>query len=92
MFYVIEGSGEIRIGKEVFPIRAGDIIACPPGGQELAHQIVNTGKSELKYLAVSTMERPEVCEYPDSGKIAILDESLRYINRQDSQIGYWDGE
>jgi uncharacterized cupin superfamily protein len=92
MFYVIEGSGEVRIGKETFPLRAGDIVACPPGGHETAHQIVNTGTSELKYLAVSTMEGPEVCEYPDSGKIAVLGESVRYINRLDSQAGYWDGE
>jgi uncharacterized cupin superfamily protein len=92
MFYVIEGSGEVRIGKETFPLRAGDIVACPPGGHETAHQIVNTGTSELKYLAISTMEAPEVCEYPDSGKIAVLSESIRYINRLDSQTGYWDGE
>jgi uncharacterized cupin superfamily protein len=92
MFYVVEGSGEVRIGSETFPIRAGDIIACPPGGQDTAHQIVNTGSVELKYLAVSTMERPEVCEYPDSGKIAVLSESIRYVNRLASQTGYWDGE
>lgn len=92
MFFLIEGSGEVRIGKEVFPIRAGDIIACPPGGRELAHQIVNTGAGELRYLAVSTMEGPEVCEYPDSGKIAVFAESLRYVNRSDSQVGYWEGE
>src|SRR5262249_7103566 len=52
MFYVIEGSGEVRIGAERFPIRAGDLIACPPGGPEAAHQIINTGTVELKYLAV----------------------------------------
>ena len=92
MFYVLEGRGEVRIGAESFPIRAGDIIACPPGGPELAHQIVNTGAGELKYLAVSTMQGPEVCEYPDSGKIGVLGESLRYVNRSDSQVGYWEGE
>ena len=59
---------------------------------ETAHQIVNTGTAELKYLAVSTMEGPEVCEYPDAGKIAILGESVRYINRLDQQAGYWDDE
>ena len=92
MFYVLEGRGEVRIGAETFPIRAGDFIACPPGGPELAHQIVNTGSDELKYLAVSTMQYPEVCEYPDSGKIGVLAESIRYVNRLDSQVGYWEGE
>src|SRR5689334_19011631 len=29
MFFVIDGTGEVRIGSETFPIRAGDIIACP---------------------------------------------------------------
>jgi uncharacterized cupin superfamily protein len=92
MFYVLEGRGEVRIGAETFPIRAGDFIACPPGGQELAHQIVNTGTAELKYLAVSTMQYPEVCEYPDSGKIGVIADSIRYVNRSDSQVGYWEGE
>jgi uncharacterized cupin superfamily protein len=92
MFYILEGRGEVRIGAETFPIRAGDFIACPPGGPELAHQIVNTGTAELKYLAVSTMQGPEVCEYPDTGKIGVLADSIRYVNRSDSQVGYWEGE
>ena len=92
MFYIIEGSGEVRIGQETYPVRAGDIVACPPGGPELAHQIVNTGDVELRYLAVSTMETPEVCEYPDSGKIGVLGDGMRYVNRSDAQVGYWDGE
>ena len=37
MFFVIEGAGEVRLGAETFPIRAGDIIACPTGGPETAH-------------------------------------------------------
>ena len=92
MFYVIEGTGEVRIGAETFPIRAGDIIACPTGGPETAHQIVNTGKTELRYLAVSTKEPTEICEYPDTGKIAGFSESLRFVVRGDQQVGYWEGE
>ena len=92
MFFVIEGRGEVRIGAETFPIRAGDIIACPPGGPETAHQIVNTGSTELRYLAVSTKAAAEVCEYPDSGKIAGFTENMRFVYRGDQQVGYWDGE
>ena len=89
---MIEGAGEVRIGAETFPIRAGDIIACPTGGAESAHQIVNTGGTELKYLAVSTKEVPEICEYPDTGKIADFGDGVRFLVRGDQQVGYWDGE
>jgi uncharacterized cupin superfamily protein len=68
MFYVIAGTGMLRFGKDEFPLRAGDVVACPPGGPEVAHQIVNTGTSELKYLAVSTMIDTDIWQYPDSGK------------------------
>ena len=92
MFFVIEGAGEVRIGAETFPIRAGDIIACPTGGPETAHQIINTGNTELRYLAVSTKTPAEVCEYPDSGKIAGFTENMRFVYRADQQVGYWEGE
>jgi uncharacterized cupin superfamily protein len=92
MFFIIEGKGEVRIGAETFPIHAGDIIACPSGGPETAHQIVNTGSQELRYLAVSTKAAAEVCEYPDSGQIAGFTENMRFVYRGDQQVGYWDGE
>jgi uncharacterized cupin superfamily protein len=72
MFFILQGSGEVRIGKETYPVRQGDVIACPPGGKETAHQIINIGKEELRYLAVSTKMTPEICDYPDSNKFGIL--------------------
>jgi uncharacterized cupin superfamily protein len=102
MFFVLQGSGEVRIGQERHALRAGDIIACPPGGPEAAHQIVNTGDEELRYLAVSSKLYPEVCEYPDSGKFGVLAEyppgpdgqpqGFRFIGRAGEQVGYWEGE
>jgi uncharacterized cupin superfamily protein len=102
MFFVLEGAGEVRIGSERFPIRGGDFIACPPGGPETAHQIVNTGDGELRYLAVSTKQFPEICDYPDSGKFGVLAEFppgpdgrpqvFRHVGRADLAVGYWEGE
>lgn len=103
MFFILEGTGEVRIGAETFPIRQGDFIASPPGGPELAHQIVNTGTTELRYLAVSTKMSPELVEYPDSGKFGVMAElppgpgeekpqMFRYIGRREGAVGYWDGE
>ena len=101
MFFVLEGAGEVRIGAETFPITKGDVIACPPGGPDTAHQIVNTSKGELKYLAVSTKLSPEIAEYPDSGKFGVLaefprpdgkSEQLRYLGRAGATLDYWEGE
>jgi uncharacterized cupin superfamily protein len=102
MFFVLQGRGEIRIGDAVHPIRAGDVIACPPGGAEAAHQIRNTGGEELRYLAVSTRETPDVVAYPDSGKFGIYGEfgvgpggtpeRFVYIGRESVAADYWDGE
>lgn len=102
MFFVLEGEGEVRIGDAVYPIRTGDIIACPPGDRKTAHQIVNTGTRELKYLAVSTKLRPEIAEYPDSDKFGVMSEhaagadgktrSFRFLGRAEAGVGYWDGE
>jgi uncharacterized cupin superfamily protein len=92
MFFVIEGEGEIRIGQERHPIKGGDVIACPPGGPETAHQIVNTSQAELRYLAVSTKLAPEIAEYPDSGKFGVLAEGFRFVDRPDGGVDYWDGE
>lgn len=68
LFYVLSGTGEVRLDDETRPIRAGDLIGNPPGAE--AHQIVNTGTLELRYLAFSDVGAVDVIEYPDSGKIA----------------------
>jgi len=97
MFFILQGSGELRLGDAVHPIRTGDIIACPPGGKDVAHQIVNTGTEELRYLAVSTKESPELVDYPDSGKFGILaersgtGERFAFIGRADQSLDYWEG-
>jgi uncharacterized cupin superfamily protein len=103
MFFVVSGLGEIRIGEEIRPIRAGDIVSCLAGGVESAHQIANTSDDiELRVMGISTMLSPELCEYPDSGKFALSADmagdadgkarQFRYVSRETNSLGYWDGE
>jgi uncharacterized cupin superfamily protein len=101
MFFILQGTGELRVGDERYSLRTGDFIASPPGGPDTAHQIINTGTQELRYLAVSTMITPETVEYPDSGKIALLSRQpvadgstrlVRHIGRPGDSVDYWDGE
>jgi len=94
MFLILEGEGELRFGDQRYPIRKHDVIACPTGGPEVAHQIINTGTSPMRYLALSTLAEVEVCEYPDSGKVSIFAEGpgedrLRKIFPAEHTVDYY---
>ncbi len=104
MFFVLEGQGTLRLGAAEHPVRKGDFIACPPGGRDLAHQLVNTGETELVYLAVSTRSECDLWEYPDAGKIgaqAGVDLASgwppkatfpAHFVKDAPSLEYWDGE
>jgi uncharacterized cupin superfamily protein len=97
MFVILEGSGTLRYEGATFPVKAGDVIATPTGK---AHQIVNSSDAELRYLAISTMIEPDIAEYPDSGKRAMIAGAppgrrpypLYVIVPNDATADYWDGE
>lgn len=97
MFFILEGTGLLRFGAETYPLRKHDIIACPPGKRDVAHQIINTGDTELRYLALSTTERHEICEYPDSDKVGVAvgeegKRDLRLLFKAGQAVDYFEGE
>ena len=97
MFFIIEGRGTVRIGPDEFPVRQGDLIACPPGGADTAHQIINTSDAPLRYLSVSTKLPGELVEYPDSGKVMVYAgprtaPTYYHRGRPGPMVEYWDGE
>jgi uncharacterized cupin superfamily protein len=100
LFVILEGEGEYRFGDKTYPVKAGDVCAAPTGGPETAHQIINTGKTTLRYLGLSTASNTEVVEYPDSGKFAVTSRydwatgkgGVRHIARPEGSLDYWDGE
>jgi uncharacterized cupin superfamily protein len=76
-------------------------VACPPGADG-AHQFINNGNEPLRYLAVSTVEDPEVVDYPDSGKYGAVagrpiggmraDAKFGVIAFKKDGVDYWAGE
>ncbi len=97
MFLILEGEGELRFGDRRFSIRKHDVIACPTGGPETAHQIINTGGTTLRYLALSNLAETEVCEYPDSRKVGVYtgepaQSPLRGMFRAEASVEYYDRE
>jgi uncharacterized cupin superfamily protein len=97
MFLILEGEGELRFGDQRYPIRAHDVIACPTGGPEVAHQIINTGTTVMRYLALSNLVEIEACQYPDSNKVLVAagprgQRGLRGMFRAENSVDYYDRE
>ena len=98
MFFVVSGSGQLRYGEKVYPIRAGDFIAAPAGDRSTAHQIINDSDAELRYISISTMLRPEIVEYPDSNKFSAstaaptAPAAFRQMSLCAPSLDYWHGE
>lgn len=97
MFFILEGEGELRYGNERYPIRKHDVIACPTGGQDTAHQIINTGTETMRYLALSNLCELEACEYPDSQKVLVVSgergkRGLRGMFRAEDTVDYYERE
>jgi uncharacterized cupin superfamily protein len=99
LFLILSGSGEYRVGERRLPIKAGDCIGAPAGGE--AHQIINSSDGELRYLAFASHSRADVMEYPDSGKIAVViahgnDREPMSVFDKTGRLAtvtdYWDGE
>ena len=98
LFFIVSGEGQYRFGDDNYPVRAGDIIAAPAGSK--AHQLINTGKEDLRYLGISSMGGVDVVDYPDSGKIGIgagiknadfKTATYAAVGRL-TRADYWDGE
>ena len=96
MFFIVKGEGTLRYGSESRRIRAGDVICCPTGGPDTAHQIVNDSKAPLAYISVSTMMPTDICHYPDSKKIGAYGgrtpSVLKHMTHDDAGVDYWKGE
>jgi len=99
IFYVVAGAGEYRVGDRRLPIKAGDLIGAPAGGE--AHQIINSSDAVLRYIAFANHGRADVIEYPDSGKMAVViahgnDREPMSVFDQTGRLArvtdYWDGE
>lgn len=98
--YVLSGQGQLRLGDERHPVRAGDWIALP--ASPVAHQLHNDGHEDLVYLCVSTQHPTDITFYPDSDKVGVFggaapgsDPQQRFISgffRQGDQVPYYDGE
>jgi uncharacterized cupin superfamily protein len=70
LFYVLEGSGTLRLGEqEEHPIRGGDVI-CRPPSTGVAHSIT-AGDAGISYLVYGTRVPGDSVYYPELGKVRL---------------------
>jgi len=61
VWYVVSGSGIIRVGDEEAQLRPDTIVVAPPG---VEHQLTNDGTEDLKAIWLFTPAGPEMNYMP----------------------------
>jgi uncharacterized cupin superfamily protein len=103
LLVVLSGRPTVRMLEgEPRELGPGDVVACPAGPRG-AHRIDNRGDEPVRFLIVSTMNAPEVNEYPESNKVWMRsfapgaapesdEHGLDLLIQKGEQLDYLDGE
>jgi len=96
--YVLSGRRQTQNGRRPRALTAGDY-ATFPADERGGHRVVNDGDEPLRYLAMSTMNEPDITVYPEMNKFGVFvgsppggrdDRSLEGYYRIDDETEYWD--
>jgi uncharacterized cupin superfamily protein len=71
LLIVLRGQPTVRMHDGDRQLAEGDVVPFP-AGLEGAHQIRNDAASVARVLIVAANVDPDVAEYPDTGKVAIV--------------------
>ena len=98
MLIVVAGRPSLRTPEGWRELAPGEVVAFPIGAAG-AHQVSNFGDEPCRYLLISQKVGPEVCVYPDSGKVGFWekennrgDDGHSEIHRSQDAVDYWEGE
>src|SRR5580765_522096 len=90
---VLRGEPTLRTPDGEQQLKEGDVV-CFPRGKDGAHQIINRTDSPVRVLMLSSMNRGEIIEYLDTGKVLakdVEDEDVMFA-RPGPAVEYWEGE
>jgi uncharacterized cupin superfamily protein len=90
---VVRGRPTLRTPEGERELEEGDVV-CFPRGKDGLHQVCNATDAPIRVLMLSSMNRPDVVEYPDSGKVgarSVAGERI-LLGRPGPILDYWDGE
>ena len=95
LLVVIDGHGRLRTPDGWQTLERGAVLSFLTG-EDGAHQVVNDGEVTLVFLAVSTAGAPDICIYPDAGKLGAFERGpngtgVWEFYRREDEAGYWSG-
>jgi uncharacterized cupin superfamily protein len=85
-YMIVGGRGKLRTQSGTVEVREGDCFAHPPGE---AHQIINSGATDLLYYVIASNDPSDICHYPDSKKWSLPGEE-KPVRVQ--PMNYYEGE
>ena len=95
---VVAGTPTLRTPSDERVLRPWDVAVFVRGAAG-AHEVRNDTGEPVRVVMLSTVSDPEVCVYPDSGKVGVFagwsrkdGQKVQLINRPDANLDYWDGE
>lgn len=96
--YVLAGDGQLKTEDGLEPLTVGDYVTLP-ADERGGHRVVNDGAEPLRYLAMSTMNEPDITVYPEMEKFGVFvgsppggrdERSLEGYYHMDDETAYWD--
>ena len=96
LLFVLSGRPSLRTPDGWRDLVPGEAVSFPVG-EAGGHQLVNRTDETVRLLVVSPSGVPEICVYPDSGKIGVYDGlpdagGLRELYRRSDAVDYYEGE
>jgi uncharacterized cupin superfamily protein len=71
LMVVLSGRPRLRTPEGARELEPGAVVAFPRG-PDGAHQVTNPGDEPVRVLLVSTMNFPDIAEYPDTGALLAM--------------------
>ena len=90
---VVRGRPTVRMPEGERELEEGDVL-CFPRGKDGLHQVRNATEEPIRVLMLSSLNAPDIVEYPDSGKVgarSVAGERI-LLSRPGPNLDYWDGE
>jgi uncharacterized cupin superfamily protein len=92
---LLDGDLALRTPAGWERLRSGDVVRFPIG-EAGAHQLVNDGDADARFLAISSHGQPDVVLYPDEGKLGAAERTpdgsgLKMYFKLSDGVNYYEG-